>query len=467
MLTLRRRALPLYFAGACLAGAAAAQTVALKSENGTLREVLNALSRSTGYEFTLAVDRNKEQERRGVDLTGVSTPEAVSRVAALFGCDFFSASPGGFIVVEAPKLTGNELAVGPYRLRVAGPNRVPEGDDLELALVFTAPDETAVETIAGLDKDLRIVDSFSRSLLPPSAAPVRTTGAARVRLTEYRHRLHLPAPHPNSTRIRSIRGSLILYEKVTPLRFEFPVGASETRELVQENVRFALERTSLLGRDALISTRLTWADGRAVIGRGISRTPLPYLVDEKGRVYRDGAPNLSQSRTREGERVLEQRFRFEGLEAPPATLVYEVFLKEQPTMRLPFRVTDLPLPPAFTGGAPVPQRPFYAAGGGSISLAVTDREGKPVEGALSLGLSRKTGAAWSGWRWLELVTDGEGRAGLEHLQPGTYRVQRVFRLDPSRAPVNPPERPMEIVVAAGKELALPVLKLPILAPEEL
>jgi len=451
----------LLLAGACLPGLpSGAQSVTHTAQDATLRELTAELARQSGYEFRLLIGRDADDVRRSVAWKDTSLAAAVGELAAAYRCDFLSVDSSGFFASPLEKATEREQKVGPYALQIPRLQTVDAEGRVALTLLFRAPDDRQMEAVAGLAEDLRILDNFGRPLVPAGLSGLRATSAIRVRLTEYRQQLLLTLPDSRATRIRSVDGTLVLYQKLTPLRFEFPLLAPDTSGTQAQNgLDVRLEETRVQGQTVSVRTRLAWAAGRNVVGRGISRTPNPYLVDTSGRVYRDASPQSDVDRDAQ-QVVLGQRCRFDGVQAPPARLVYDVWLREQPSETIPFHLTDIPLPAAGAEDLRR-QRPFYAEKGGVLSLAVVDKQQRGVEGELSLGLSRKTAAGWSAYRWFDLLTDGQGRARLTHLAPGAYRVRRVFRLDPARPPTLSADRPVDVEVRSTGESAVPALQLPI------
>jgi hypothetical protein len=444
---------------------ASGQTVSLQAKQATLREVLTQLSQQTGYEFRMAVGQEVEEAHHDVAWKEARLAPVLEELSKTFKCDFFCVDATGFFVVPAPRVVEKETQVGAYRLRALPPSPTEEEGVLQLTLIFAAPDDAQMDAIAGLGGELRAVDSFGRELIGTAVPGLRSTSAPRVRLSEYWYRLMLRPRDDRAGRIRSVDGNLALYRKVTPLRFEFPLDRPEqTHTVVQHGVDFRLEKVTRAGDQYTVAARLAWAESRNVIGQGISRTPQPYLVDQKGKVYRDTRLRLSRVREPNGALVSEQVARFEEVESAPVKLVYEVLLREEPEIRIPFRLTDIPLPGKARAGAEREGGPFYAPDGGTLVLVVTDRDGKPVEAEVSLGISRKEGEAWSGWRWIEAITGPDGRLRVDHLRPGTYRLNPVVRLDPEEAPVTGGGSPVEATITAKKETALPPLKLPVQVP---
>lgn len=445
---------------------AAAQAVSFNSRSASLEEITRELSRQTGYNFMVSAGKEAESLRHAVAWKDVQLANAVAELSRVFKCEFFSIDSGGFYVIPTSKPEGKELPVGPYVLRYGVPTgEEGEANALRITLMFTAPDDERMEAIAGLGPDLRVIDNFGRPLAEPPSTMIQGTNAIRVRLSEYWQRLQLAQKDSNAIRIRTLSGSLVLYRKVTPLKVELPLDPEALpHEVEQQGLTVRLEKFESEGKELSATTRIAWPETARVVGRGISRTPLPYLVDDTGRVYRDVAG--AQPRRSPGSDSWEQRVRFEEVAGKPVKLVYDVLLKEQPDQKIPFRITSIPLPSRASVRFKPEQRPFYTTVGGTLAFAIVDRSGRPVEGEVSLGLSRKTGSGWSGVRWIELISEADGSVKVDHLEPGTYRVTRSFRFAPQSRRIEGTGPPLEVTVTAKMEARLAAFRLPVLAPAE-
>lgn len=449
-------------------GNSVAHELTYQGKQVLLQDVVAELEKRTGFSFRLAVSREIETKRRDLNWQAKPLSRVLNEVSEAYGCDIFSVDTSGFFLVPAQKTDHKELTLGPYRMRAAPIVALDDAGQIQLTLIVAAPDDASMEAIAGLGGDLRILDSFGRSLVQPSPQGIRRTNATRVRLTEYWHRLPLSLPDLRAARLRAVSGSLQLYRKVEPLRLAFTVpGAGQPLPAPQTHrgLEVKLEKWTGEGREYGAVCRVSWPQSETedVVGRGISRTPQPYLVDVQGRVYRDSRVARVETSEENGRVVQEQTYRFEGVEAGPARLVYEVFHRRDPSTSLPFRLSDLPLPNPDGSLFKPELRPFYADPGGALTFPVQDRGGQPLEGEVAIALSRQQADGWSGWRWLEAATTAQGFVRLENVRPGTYRVQRLFRFEPSKAPVAAPGPPLTITVQARKDTPLPPLRLPVSA----
>jgi hypothetical protein len=440
---------------------AAAQDITYEASGVTLREALAQFAVRTGYDFS-AGDLGPEIEgrRRDLALKGVPLARALKSVGELWNCEFFSLDTGSFRAIPLKAPDRPPTPAPPFRVSASPPYGNTQSRSMTLALMFAGEDEETVERIARLGPDLRVLDNFGRSVLPPDEAPTRGTTAPRVKLLEYRHRLQLTVPDDRAVRLRSISGSLVLYRKLTPVRLEFTLpdpSSGDAQSLNRSGLAFDLQNPRWDGKNFTAVVQMQWPTTLEVSGRGVSRHVLPYLIDQRGRAYRELSPRTTR-RAVEGHSAQTHELRFDGVQAPPAALVYDVWVKEDATEQVPFRLAGVPMPDRAPAERPE-QRPFYQAdAGGVLTLRVTDRDGRPLEGEVTLGLARRTGAAFGPIRWLEVVTEADGSLRVSNVQPGVYRVTRLFRPAPGAKAAGDGRPPVEVTVVRGRETALPVLR---------
>jgi hypothetical protein len=441
------------------------QSITYDGKGVHLADVLAHLEERTGYEFIpQSLGPEIETARKDFVLKDVPLAQTLETVSRSFGVEFFSLDSTGFRVTPLKPWDGGETPAGPYRVRIAPPSANSDADTATMALLFMGKEEQELERISHLGDDFRIVDNFGRPLLDPATLPRRSASQARVQLLEYRQRLLLTLPDQRAVRIRSIKGSLVRFRKVTPLRIAVPLDSTAPKNVKQEGVDIEVEPFRQTGRNLTVTSRVITPEGMDLVGRGLSREIKPYLEDADGRVYRHFTSRVERE-AREGMLVREQSSRFERLEGKPANLVFDLWVREDPSERLPFRLPGVALPDRFGGSEPKPeQRPFYHKDGGTLVLQVLDRAGKPIEGEVTLGIARKAGGAPV--RWIEAVTDPAGKVRIEQFAPGAYRVTRLFRLAPGAKALTDGRGPVEVTVTAKKDALLPPLKVPALAPED-
>ncbi len=441
---------------------AAAQSVSIHGKGLTLREVTDRLSSQSGYPFYVNGDEKLGDQKHDVDWKALSLSRALTECGNLYRCDFYSIDTRGINVIpRQAEAAVRETTLGPYRLRVSP--IVPTSEDpgvMHLTMILSAKDDEEVESLASLEGDIKVKDNFGRDLLPPTERFVLGLPQIRVRLTEYWLRLALTPADSRSVRVRSVTGTLLRYRSVKLLRFEFPLNdpakPAQGHVQVQNGVEFRIDRAAQAGRLMNVTTSYQWSKSKTVVGRGLSRSPEPYLVDDLGKVYRDTDPRRSTIGDGNGNLITEQVLGFGPVAGKPVKLVYEVFLKEDPAPAYPFRLENIPLPTAMRA---VKKPPFYEKEGATMVLKALGQEGNPLEGEMALALSRKQGAGWSGWHWFDRVTEPDGSLKVANLRPGVYRLRLQFRPDPSASPARLAEGPpAEMTLTVGKEVILPPLR---------
>jgi hypothetical protein len=202
--------------------------------------------------------------------------------------------------------------------------------------------------------DLKQVEAFDDrgEPIPPLPAPNLQMARTLSMVPDRRQCFLLfQPPSPKATKIAELRGELVLYADLTPLRFEFK-NLREARNVKRSEggVEVTLKEVQVRPKEWI--AKLTCK--APLPPPGMSTVPsMPFLSpvyrvlmrDSRGKVYY--FRGYSSRGTREEEhRFWEQEFRFsspgEGVE--PEALIYEVVLRAHPTLRIPFRFTDIPLP---------------------------------------------------------------------------------------------------------------------------
>jgi hypothetical protein len=234
------------------------------------------------------------------------------------------------------------------------------------------------------------------------------------------------------------------------------------------------------GADFVVRATLTWqgaGSGPGPAGSGgieEQRQVRPLLVTASGRRLRTSQVTTEPTPANGSASGSEQQLRFPGVNEPAAKLIYDVTVKTHPDRRVRYRITDIPLPPSATllptklprgpqpagrealgpaGAVEVPEDatgiPFYEPGGGTLVLRLKQ---VPASARLTLGLSRREGTEWSGWRWTDAARAPDGSARLGPLRPGAYRV-RCALLRPNGA-AAPEQGEVPVQVIAGREVTV-------------
>jgi hypothetical protein len=175
--------------------------------------------------------------------------------------------------------------------------------------------------------------------------------------------------------------------------------------------------------------------------------------------------------------------RFPPTDEPVVKIVVQLEEKAKPEKLLTFRMEQIPLPPEGVPDAPAPpaarpaprpvvipppaarvppaERAYYQKGGAVLTSRTIQADRPAGEGTLAVGLSVKENGEWSGIRWIDVPVDGSGVARLADLQPGTYRLLRIYRPKeppPAGSPGHWENAELQVELVSGKETAPPPLR---------
>jgi hypothetical protein len=365
----------------------------------------------------------------------------------------------------------------------------PPGGRLQLQLQAELPDGdtdavVGFEHVTAKDDTGSILLAESRLMLPMMRPPGLFGPASDDQWDEM---VYLSAPHPRATRLVWLEGDLTAYATNNTRELELPAPLPTG----------AISRP--LGEVVIESVQLETGPVRTQLRIGCqiprSDNPVPtrpdlvvVLVGESGNEYTANSTNASGSGN--GERTAWRlTVGFSGASEPIKRVLIRRTERSRPTVLAHFRMRDIPLPqegvfitraapnpgpmggnPQFRPGrgrpaAPAEPPPFRQVGGATLISQVTIGQRPAAAGVLSIGLSRKgegkDGAEWGPIRWQELPVGDTGVAKLPDLEPGTYRVMRLYG---PKAPLNLrgpglwSGAEVEIAAAAGKELSLPPLE---------
>jgi hypothetical protein len=350
------------------------------------------------------------------------------------------------------------------------------------------------ETIAGV-RNLTAKDDLGNLIVADERRTYRD-GSGQYP-DEWTGTASLTIPHPKAKRLVWVEGDLMVYKHLRPVRVELPLpaaGKSVRREVDDvilvvsgyEPTPREEEGGNLEGFPAApgagaepeeefsLRVRLFAPDDASVRPRGGANdfwSARPVVLGESGRGYSPQNINPS-SWSAAGGRVIDMRCSFRMAEKPVRVL-FDLAEKSTPERLVSFRLANIPLPPSPRYVAarrpnppppdPVPagpERPFYQAGGATLVNRVQIGDRAARDGALQLGLAARQGDGWGPTRWLTVDLDRTGAARLEDLQPGSYRLLRLYRPAGTAAP--PPGRwdnaELTVELTAGKETTPPLLR---------
>ncbi len=302
---------------------------------------------------------------------------------------------------------------------------------------------------------------------------------------QWSQQVTLNAPHPDATRISWLEGDLMAHDKHFPLNSEFsiPVPAAGAVQ-VTNDVRCEVD--SLTSQPVPAAPGLPASTEYLLRGRirgprtsrleGVDGGELEaLLIGRSGKVHKK-----EHSYDHRGSGVWEFRTRF--VVSEPVVKI-RLSLRVWPPLRPvgSFRLTNVPLKPIQNflkapdgANATAPGVPYYPGAvrvpslnqkdGGRLVLPVRIGNQPARGGLISIGIARTSGPSAGSIRWTDAeVVDGAAR--IEDLEPGTYRVLRVYRVRETPQVKGPGAwngADLEVTVNAGKEtVARPLQWLPL------
>jgi hypothetical protein len=378
------------------------------------------------------------------------------------------------------------LAISEMRTLQFGSGQASANQSFSIELVAEGVTEEAVDAIYGFDTGVEAVDDLGNRLVSEVRSFNTGPGSRFPNPDQWRQYLTLPAPSPRAKKLAYLTGELVLYRQVKPVRLEIPLPLPQ-RPFTREagGVQVTVTDAAAQGADFVVQATLTWqgaGGGPGPAGSGgieEQRQVRPLLITASGRRLRTSQVTTEPTPATGGASSSEQHLRFASVNEPAAKLIYDVTVKTQPDRRVRYRITDIPLPPPATalptklprgpqpagrgaqgaaGAAPcaheVPEDatgiPFYEAGGGTLVLRL---KGVPASTRVALGLSRRDGGEWSGWRWTDVARAPNGSARLGPLRPGAYRVRCTLSRPSGAVAPEVAETPVQVI--AGREVTVP------------
>lgn len=319
-------------------------------------------------------------------------------------------------------------------------------------------------------------DDRGSSISWERSEPLRPPTSPDGRPDEWSLDARLRGVDPRATRLAWLEAEVLLFQEVRhhrveatlsglQLPFSASAGAVELRLLeARQPGPFSLQ----------VRLEESWPAELEVssTAHGSPNWPYPTVRLASGRLQRMGGS--ASASLIEGRRRVALSCAFEGNPGdPPVAVVWDLLVKAMPDRRLTLRLQNIPLGAGIAAPAPVaPARPGGAAprtappppaGPGALvsTVLLGDRPGG--EGELALGLSRRNAdGTWGPVRWRVLDTDENGRAALEDVAPGEYRVLRRFRVPGTPVPAGTlwENASVTVRVRPGQRLDLPPLRGP-------
>jgi hypothetical protein len=444
-----------------------AQLITLDAKDMPVQDVIAELQKQTGLEFGVYTHPRADEPVPKLTASFHDMPlkRALEVISQQTGFVFSRIGPTQFHVFQRPPQpdTAPTVEVDGYRIAVRslaftlgsqefGPSPTAltlpatAAPSMTVDLDVDAPTDLAGARVAGLADDLQVKDATGRVLEPTK---VDALGHVNVFYFSFRDpallRCKWDVAFPSlEARTIEISGGLVLWRQCDEVMLELPWGEpGEKAEANGVSVTGVTYEADEQGNcRATVSASIPQPN--LPLGQALPRISLPgifgWAVWPSGRltaVYMApggldvglGYPFTLSLKRPEGE---------EG--APEKLRVRAYANKGDPTLRLPFTITGIPLPdfPEWARGLTRPpaqgkqgdtgEHPFWAQGDRAGRLEVQVRVGeRSVQGPLVLPVSaavRNQDGSCGEWQNWEAVVDAQGHVLIDNLEPGAY----VFRL---------------------------------------
>lgn len=307
-----------------------------------------------------------------------------------------------------------------------------------LGLAVYPPDPKLAANIQGLDPKIlgfagTQVLNF-RSYTADDGGPT-TAGVWRTQLAAQELDLGI-------NRISKLEGELIVFPRAKKITLDFPLPINAQLTKSDEGFKATVKNIRPRTGGLSFTVDMEWPSEMSV---AIPNSDAPGGITALSRAGTPLIPNgAGSSGTERGGRVLRiHNVVLTDLKEQPAKVRVEVLVRSGAPLHIPFTLPPIALPDTLglenlvieSGGEPdTRDHPFYAANGGSIAAAVRHQAALP-DGRLLLGLSQLEAAGTGPLRWLEITPDRQGRAVLQHVRAGRYRVSVAWL--PDSAPREP------------------------------
>ncbi|HTE20882.1 MAG TPA: hypothetical protein VK689_21160 [Armatimonadota bacterium] len=500
--------------------AAANPQVTVKVENATASEAVAALSRASGIALDLqlpdrAAAANDPQVAKVLETldarasfawSNMSFARALRQIATRFQLHVMPNDPGYMLMpnpwigVDAPRVPQKPVGLAevqghrlyPLSLRIERQHelnfqaalppglRVPHNSRLQVQL-WCELGEGDAATITGVE-NLTAKDDRGNILVGEvrSGRMGRGFRTQQAYPDQWSETVSLSGPHPHATRLEWLEGDLMTYSvnESSVLEIPLPITGQGPRGRLGAMTVQAIGLDVKAGQDEGQPASAQLNLNLAVPAELRAGMPLDQanitavLVGASGKLYRVGGINGGGS----GEGEMHQASFGVGLpEEPLVKIRLQAVERAAPRRLVTFRMKDIPLPregifaarkvapPPVRPRRPAPQpvRPVTEKGGGILVSQVLI-QGRPAgEGTVAVGVAARTRDGWSALRWTDVDLGKDGALRVEGLQPGTYRILRIYH--PKEVPSLPGPGlwsggELEIQVVEGKETSLPPLR---------
>jgi len=300
-----------------------------------------------------------------------------------------------------------------------------------LGLAIYPPDPKLAANIQGLDP--KILGFAGTNVINFRSYPADDTGPAASGV--WRTQLAAQELDLGINRITKVQGELVVFPRARKVTLDFPLPIttqlSKSAEGFKATVKNVRPRTGGLS----MTVDMEWPSEMSLAFLN-SDTPggVTALTQAGTPLIPNGA---GSSGTERGGRVLRvHNLVLSDLKDQPAKIRVEVLVRSGVPLRIPFTLPEIAVPDTLGLESQVvesdePDRrdhPFYAPDGGTLAATVR-RKPNLAEGKLLMGISRQEGPVAGPTRWLELSPDSRGRAALNNVRAGRYRISLAWLPD--------------------------------------
>lgn len=359
---------------------------------------------------------------------------------------------------------GEGREVSPF-VRPNSPGRRSGRHSLQVAVAIHAPQPELLGHVERLE-----AEALAAPGVPLKFSVYPTDDAGRDA-----KRLQLVAPDVplQLTRLRGIRGELLVYPRARMVRLDLPLKGPLPVSREVDGLRATVTQSKVTGELLSAGVQIQWPAGASVTYPNSEAPGGVQLVTASGQLITPSG--TSAAFVPAGALSRQFGVSFSGVKEAPAAIRVDALLRSGTMRRIPFTLPDLELPdqirtspdPGDSSDDPRPLgpgHPLHAAGGGILTASVVSSAGKLPAGTLLLGLSRVDEGPGAGWSWIELAPDMAGKVELRSLAPGRYRARLLWTAESGAGeslaqPAGGAGPVQEIEITAGRSTATAPLKL--------
>lgn len=297
-----------------------------------------------------------------------------------------------------------------------------------LGLAIYPPDPKLAANIQGLDP--KILGFAGANVLNFHSYPMDETGQPASGV--WRTQLAAQELDLGINRITKVQGELVVFPRAKKVTLEFPLPINTQLSKSAEGFKATVKNVRPRAGGMSLTVDMEWP----------SEMSLAFLnPDTPGGITaltQAGTPLIpngaGSSGTERGGRVLRiHNLVLSDLKDQPAKIRVEVLVRSGTPLHIPFTLPEIAVPDTLGLEDQVvtseePDRkdhPFYASDGGTLA-ATLRRKADLAEGKLLMGIARQEGAVAGPTRWLELSPDSQGRAVLNNVRAGRYRISLAW-----------------------------------------